>query len=700
MSLTLKLTLDNKEAEEAAVHTFKVVVDGTDEATKKTNAWATAVTGLNQAWEFGKNVYAFVRDTAGEAVEKVRDLVMETASYDKSVGRLAKTAGVSVETMNDLVEAGDNVNVSTQAIGAGLTAVTRQMFAASNGNKVAQAAFRDLGVEVTDSNGKLRNAKDVLLDMSDGLLKIDNPAQRGALAMKILKGATGELMPLLMQGKANIADMGSELSSLGIGATTLSVNLSSRLMRAIKDTKDSFEDIQRHIARQLLPAFTAAAEVTAQWAEQMMKATDWKGIAKNIQQVTTAAIDLLTPLLKIADWAQWGIQAIAGGFLVAAKAALKLAEGVFAIGEGFAHLSGGPAEAALRATRQHLHAAADKTDEWSLSLQKASSNFSGATANIDKLGEKIKEAMEKGVTATKKGVDENTALVGSYDAIEEALGGSGSGASASGVTGATNKTAEATTKFAEATKEADKAVESLSSHSSAWGQELVGSLVPKLEKASFDMQEYQMAHSIWGAPGSKQTGMVYDPSTGGMKAFSYADAFGQKAPVADLGNGGGGGEFGGFGGVREAGVITDADVAFEQVGGGIPGSGGSPGSIGRLTWGMGSVFEGQRYNEWMNGGYEQYLENQKRGEEARDQWNAQQMEKSRKAHEDQMKAMEGVRGLATGTAEANHELAASYDAVTAAAARATAALQGGSNYRSVQNLTNLINRQTTDGAIR
>jgi lambda family phage tail tape measure protein len=126
---------------------------------------------------------------------------------------LSQRTGVSVETLGQFKVAAELSGSSLEGVAKGLGFLNRNMVAAATGTKAAAAAFRTVGVAITDSTGQLRSADQVFLDVADKFAQMRDGPEKAALAVKLFGKAGAELIPILNLGSKEIEKFG-----LGIGS--------------------------------------------------------------------------------------------------------------------------------------------------------------------------------------------------------------------------------------------------------------------------------------------------------------------------------------------------------------------------------------------------------------------------------------------------------------------------------------------------
>jgi len=94
--------------------------------------------------------------------------------------------------------------------------LVRSMDAAQKAGSPAADAFKELGINVKDADGNLRNTQDVFMDVIGSLGKIENEAERDAIAMSLFGRSAQELNPLIKAGTKGIEAMRKEAHRLGI----------------------------------------------------------------------------------------------------------------------------------------------------------------------------------------------------------------------------------------------------------------------------------------------------------------------------------------------------------------------------------------------------------------------------------------------------------------------------------------------------
>lgn len=136
----------------------------------------------------------------GSAGAAIDDMSQRTGLGADEVSRLAYSAGM----------AGSDV----ETLEKGVQAMSKKFDAAMNGSKSAAESFDKLGISLEDFNKMSQN--DRFLAVADGLSKIEDPAERSALAMQVLGKSGSQLLPMFAGGAEGLRAMGREADDLGL----------------------------------------------------------------------------------------------------------------------------------------------------------------------------------------------------------------------------------------------------------------------------------------------------------------------------------------------------------------------------------------------------------------------------------------------------------------------------------------------------
>ena len=141
--------------------------------------------------------------------------IREQINAADSMEEMSQKFGVPVEELSRLGYAAELNGVSLDLLGTSLGQLSKKMDEAMKGGKAADL-FDDLGIAVTDADGRMRSTEAVLSDISEVLSKMPPGAARTALAMKLLGKSGAQMMPMLEGGAESLRDLAAEAEAMGL----------------------------------------------------------------------------------------------------------------------------------------------------------------------------------------------------------------------------------------------------------------------------------------------------------------------------------------------------------------------------------------------------------------------------------------------------------------------------------------------------
>jgi len=252
--------------------------------------------------------------------DKLKDKMSKLTGVVKKVGTVLTAVGATVGVVggaiirgaNQFAEMGDRIDKMSQKIGMsrksfqewdyimsqnggnvetlqmGFKTLTTQIEGVQKGSKDSINAFRALGVQVKDNNGKFRNADDVFNDTIRSLQKIENPTQKMILANRLFGRSAAELRPLLNQEAQAVDDLRKKANDMGLIISDEDVENSVKF----KDTMDTFTRFFQAkfatVMMKLMPELSKTLEDLIKFANENQEVFD--NIGKSFSFIATKAL--------------------------------------------------------------------------------------------------------------------------------------------------------------------------------------------------------------------------------------------------------------------------------------------------------------------------------------------------------------------------------------------------------------------------
>lgn len=143
-------------------------------------------------------------------------LVKNSLDAADSLDKTSDKLGIGVEALQEYRFAAQLAGVAQNTFDMGLQRFTRRVAEAASGTGEAKAALRELGIGLTDSDGKIRTTEALLSDVADAFTRVESPADRVRLAFKLFDSEGVALLNVLQDGSAALEATRQRARDLGI----------------------------------------------------------------------------------------------------------------------------------------------------------------------------------------------------------------------------------------------------------------------------------------------------------------------------------------------------------------------------------------------------------------------------------------------------------------------------------------------------
>jgi len=168
---------------------------------------AKAIAGINPASALA---VAGIGAVAGAATLAAKEAI----NFADQLNAVSLRTGATVESLSTLGFAAEQSEASFADLQVGLRNLQRQQVAATQGNKAAIRAFKDLGIE-TENLANIP-VDQLFRDVAQGVASLGSNARKTAISAQLLGRFSGPaLVPLLKQGEAGIKALEDRARSLG-----------------------------------------------------------------------------------------------------------------------------------------------------------------------------------------------------------------------------------------------------------------------------------------------------------------------------------------------------------------------------------------------------------------------------------------------------------------------------------------------------
>lgn len=198
-------------------------------------------------------VSLFALVTAGKGLS---GFISESIAGTAALGRFASDLNMSARELDGWGAAAEAFGGTAEGVRGSLQHIAGgiQQFAMTGQSELIPV-FRSLGVAVTDSSGKVRDYREIMLDVAD---KLKSMSSQEALSFGKMLGLDDGTITLLRQSRAAVTDLTGQMTRSS-GITEDSVAASQRMQKNWAIVNQQFRGIGQTIYTVMAPAIELAA---------------------------------------------------------------------------------------------------------------------------------------------------------------------------------------------------------------------------------------------------------------------------------------------------------------------------------------------------------------------------------------------------------------------------------------------------------
>lgn len=185
----------------------------------------------------------------------------KSAQAADELNTLSRNLGISVEELQKMQYASDLIDVSMDQMTGSMEKLTKQM---GSNSKV----FEELGINIYNADGSLRDATDVWYESLEALSQVENGTERDRLAMELFGKSAMDLSGIIDDGGAGLKAYGDEAEAMGLILSQDDVDAANKFNDAIDKLKAtagaSFLEMGATLAEELTPALEKIVEIASQ----------------------------------------------------------------------------------------------------------------------------------------------------------------------------------------------------------------------------------------------------------------------------------------------------------------------------------------------------------------------------------------------------------------------------------------------------
>lgn len=183
----------------------------------------------------GKLLTGFIAGAAAVQVA-ISAFTAKFAEANDETGKFAERTGIAIETLQELGFVAELNGGSIDSMNSSLANLSRTAAESAKGMGANVETFGMLGVAVTDTEGNIKGAADLLDDVSDAIARLDTQAERLEFAQKL--GIGEDLLLAIQDGSDALARQRKEARELGFvidkDAAQAAADFNDNMLRMMK----------------------------------------------------------------------------------------------------------------------------------------------------------------------------------------------------------------------------------------------------------------------------------------------------------------------------------------------------------------------------------------------------------------------------------------------------------------------------------
>lgn len=251
---------------------------------------------------------------AGAVDVALAGLTVKAGQSADDLNTLAKVTGIGTDQLQKYKLSADLMDVSVESIAKSQQKLKKNMLGALDGTNEQAQYFEQLGINIQNTDGSLRNASDVFDDTIEALGKMENETERDAIAMALMGKSANELNPLIEDGGETYKKVADIMASNGLDIvnqeTLDKANQFNDALDTIKLTgMATLSTVGTQLAGYLAPAMEKIADALGKvfgWLSQLDPEV------LTIIGIVAGVVAILAPLLITIGKIATGISAIMG----------------------------------------------------------------------------------------------------------------------------------------------------------------------------------------------------------------------------------------------------------------------------------------------------------------------------------------------------------------------------------------------------
>lgn len=287
---------------------IKIGVDGANQASTQLAGVNKSLGDLGRASDLAKNALAAIG--VGVSVAGFTAWIKGAIDAADAANDIAERTGLAIQEIAGLQLAFKMGDVDAQALTSTMSKLSKSVVENAD-------AFARIGVNTKTVDGSFRSTREILGDVADKFASYEDGVGKAALAQELFGKSGAELIPVLNQGAAGLAEMDAMAAKLGLTLDKETARQAQKFNDVIGLIGAGTQGIATRIAADLLPTLSGLAEEffnSATSGDNLKKVAEGLSVAlRGLYIAGRLAVETLVSIIKTANAVGSSIAAIASG---------------------------------------------------------------------------------------------------------------------------------------------------------------------------------------------------------------------------------------------------------------------------------------------------------------------------------------------------------------------------------------------------
>jgi len=183
-------------------------------------------------------------------------IINKSFEYIDTLDKTSRRTGIATDTLQAFSLAAIESGSSTEQAFKGLEKFSRSMGDAASGLKTQADIFKDLGINIRDSSGKMRDSTVILFEVAEGIKNLGSQAERSRVLANLFGRAGIQMSEVFRDGAEGLKRFNERARELGIILPDQVIKNVAKFNDQFSVLKLQVKAVGNNISGALVPAFS------------------------------------------------------------------------------------------------------------------------------------------------------------------------------------------------------------------------------------------------------------------------------------------------------------------------------------------------------------------------------------------------------------------------------------------------------------